>query len=83
MSNVRMLRTEPDFVCIPIEQAMYCTDCQTVNNSSNERCGHCGGESLRKVTVLIEGPPNGPGPGSAPPVCIVPTQHYKMLGRAA
>jgi hypothetical protein len=29
------------------------------------------------LTTLIDGPPRGPGPGSAPLRCIVPTPHFE------
>ncbi len=42
MRNVRMLRPEPNLVSIPVEEAIYCENCETVTNSHRERCGRCG-----------------------------------------
>jgi hypothetical protein len=83
MPNLFMLRAEPNFLSIPIDQAMYCDECRAINNSSNERCGRCGGDSLTKVVVPVGGPPEGPEPGSAPAHCIPPAPTFELLGRAA
>jgi len=32
MRNVKMLRTEPNFVSIPAEMAIYCENCENVSN---------------------------------------------------
>ena len=65
MRNVKMLRTEPSFVSIPVEQAAYCENCKTVSNSNRSRCGVCGSESILRLVVLLDGPPSGPGSGPA------------------
>ncbi len=83
MGNVYMLHTEPNFVSIPIEEAMYCSTCNAVNNSTYDRCGSCGGETLSKVAAPMGGPPDGPGPGPAPALAAVPAPTFQQLRRAA
>jgi hypothetical protein len=72
MRNVRMLRTEPNLVSIPVEQAIYCENCETVTNSHRERCGRCGSDRVLRLAALIDGPPSGPESGPAPAGCIAP-----------
>jgi hypothetical protein len=72
MRNIKMLRTEPNFVSIPVEQAIYCENCQTVSNSVRRRCGICGSEAIFSLTSLIDGPPSGPDSGPAPAGCLLP-----------
>jgi hypothetical protein len=83
MRNVQMLHTEPKFVSIPVEQAIYCENCETVSNSSNSRCGVCGSEAITRLSKLIGGTPDGPGSGPAPACCIVPTLQFETVRRAA
>ena len=72
MRNVRMLRPEPNLVSIPVEEAIYCENCETVTNSHRERCGRCGSERVLRLAALIDGPPSGPESGPAPAGCIAP-----------
>ncbi len=83
MRNVQMLRMEPDFLSIPLEQAMYCSMCNAVNNSPNVRCGGCGCEALSRVVVPPSGPPDGPGPGPAPALGVLRFPEFEELRRAA
>ena len=39
MCNVRMIRTEPGLVSIPLEKAVYCENCTMVSSSARQRCG--------------------------------------------
>lgn len=71
MRNVKMLRMEANFVSIPVEMAIYCQNCETVSNSTRRRCGVCGSEAIFSLTILIDGPPPGPGTGPAAAGCIV------------
>lgn len=82
MRNVKMLRTEANFVSIPVEQAIYCENCKTVSNSIRRRCGVCGSEAIFNLTTLIDGPPSGPSSGSAPVVCIFPLLHAESAQAA-
>ena len=82
MRNVRMLRPEPNLVSIPVEQAIYCENCETVTNSHRERCGRCGSERVLRLVALIDGPPSGQESGPALVGYIVP--HLELeVARAA
>lgn len=80
--NVRMLRKEAQFVSIPVEMAIYCENCETVSNSSRDRCGVCGSEAILSLVLILNGPPNNPGPGPAAPARIVSVLAFERL-RAA
>lgn len=82
MRNVKMLRTEANFVSIPVEQAIYCENCETVSNSTRRRCGVCGSEAIFSLTTLIDGPPSGPSAGPAAASCVIPLL-YKGSAKAA
>jgi len=82
MRKVQMIHTEPDFVSISIDVAVYCENCDTVSNSRRGRCGVCGSEAIVSLLTIINGPPNDPGPGSASPAPIVPIFAFERL-RAA
>ena len=60
MRNVRMIRTEPGLVSIPLEHAVYCENCEMVSTSAGERCGLCGSERILCLVLLFSGP-SGPG----------------------
>jgi len=82
MRNVQMLSTEPNFVSIPVEQAVYCENCETVSNSRRDRCGVCGSEAILALVAMIGGPPQNPGPGGAPAAQIAPTFAHERLSAA-
>jgi hypothetical protein len=73
MRNVRMLRPEPNLVSIPVEEAIYCENCETVTNSHRERCGRCGSDRILRLAALIDGPPSGPDSGPVLVGCIAPS----------
>jgi hypothetical protein len=72
MRNVRMLRPEANLVSIPVEEAIYCENCEMVTNSHCECCGRCGSVRVLRLIALIDGPPSGPDSGPAPAGCIAP-----------
>jgi hypothetical protein len=82
MRNVRMLRPEPNLVSIPVEEAIYCENCETVTNSHRERCGRCGSERVLRLTALIDEPPSGPDSGPALVGCTAPVLQLDVV-RAA
>lgn len=82
MRNVKMLRTEANFVSVPVEQAIYCENCETVSNSTRRRCGVCGSEAIFSLTTLIDGPPPGPSAGPGAAGCVVSFLH-KESAKAA
>lgn len=61
MCNVRMIRTEPGLVSIPLEKAVYCENCHMVSSSARQRCGLCGSERIVRIARLIP-KPSDPGP---------------------
>jgi hypothetical protein len=65
MRNVVMIRREPGLVSIPVENAVYCENCETVSTSSGRRCGLCGSEDIARLVPLIPGPwDQGPAPAA-------------------
>lgn len=64
MRNVRMIKSEPGLVWIPLEKALYCENCETVSTSAGQRCGICGSERIVRLVPLIPEPWN-PGPAAA------------------
>jgi hypothetical protein len=61
MCNVRMIRTEPGLVSIPLERAVCCENCKMVSSSARQRCGLCGSERIARLAPLIPEPWD-PGP---------------------
>jgi hypothetical protein len=82
MRNVSMLRPEPNLVSIPVEQAVYCENCENVTNSPSERCGECGSGLVLHLATLIDQPPSGPDSGPASQGCIVPAFHLEVVKAA-
>lgn len=78
--NIRMLRKAANFVSIPVENAVYCENCETVSNSGRDRCGVCGSEAILSLVRIIDGPPSNPGP--AAPAPIVPIFTFERLSAA-
>ena len=56
MRNVLMIRREPGLVSIPVEDAVYCENCEIVSTSSGRRCGLCGSEGLARLVTPNPGP---------------------------
>jgi hypothetical protein len=56
MRNVVMIRREPGLVSIPVENAVYCENCETVSTSSGRRCGLCGSEEIARLAPPVTGP---------------------------
>ena len=82
MCQVRRIDPEHRLVCIPVEKAIYCKNCENVTNLPFERCGKCGSELVVHLSRLIAQPPNGPDSDPASAGSIVPALHLE-LGRAA
>jgi hypothetical protein len=64
MCKVRMIRTEPGLVSIPLEKAVYCDNCKMVSSSARRRCGLCGSEQITRLVPLTTEPWD-PGPAPA------------------
>ena len=56
MCNVRMIRTEPGLVSIPMEKVIHCENCRMVSSSAKGRCGLCGSEKIVRLAPLIPEP---------------------------
>ena len=67
MCNVRMIRTEPGLVSIPLEKAVDCENRKTVSSSGGQRCGLWGSERIAYMARLIPDPRD---PGSAPALAL-------------
>ena len=66
MRNVQMIRKEPGLISIPIEKAVYCKYCKKVSNSTWNRCGLCGSDSILELAPLFVDPPDPtPTPAAA------------------
>jgi hypothetical protein len=66
MRNVTMIRTEPGLVSVPIEKAVFCENCETVSNSTAQRCGVCGSDQIVELATLFSDPWDpGPAPAAA------------------
>ena len=61
MCDVRMIRSEPGLVSIPLEKAVCCENCKMVSSSGKQRCGLCGSEQIVRLAPLIPEPLD-PGP---------------------
>ncbi len=82
MRNVRMLRSEPNLVSIPVEEAIYCENCEMVTNSHSERCGKCGSRCVLRLATLIDRPPVGPDSGPALAGRITPALQLALVKAA-
>jgi putative transposase len=49
MAKVIEIRTESVICNIPLHQALYCENCNTISNSRPYRCGVCGSEAVLRV----------------------------------
>jgi hypothetical protein len=66
MATVVEIRTEPAICSIPLDQAVYCENCNTIANSRPYRCGVCGSEAVLRVEPILNRDPQTPGPNFIP-----------------
>jgi hypothetical protein len=66
MAKVVEIRTEPAICNIPLHQAVYCENCNTISNSRLYRCGVCGSEAVLRVEPILNRDPDAPGQASFP-----------------
>ena len=93
MAKVVEIRTEPAICSIPLHQAVYCENCNTISNSRAYRCGVCGSEAVLRVEPILNRDPDPPGRASFPaqlsllrvvgayPASVQPTTHLNLRGR--
>jgi hypothetical protein len=65
MAKVLEIRTQPAICGIPLHQAVYCENCNTISNSRPYRCGVCGSEAVLRVEPILNDP-DPPGRASFP-----------------
>jgi hypothetical protein len=68
MPKVVEIRTEPVICSIPLRQAIYCENCNTISNSRPYRCGVCGSEAVLRVEPILNREPDPPGRASLLPI---------------
>ena len=66
MQKVVEIRTEPAIRSIPLHQAIYCENCNTISNARPYRCGVCGSEAVLRVEPILNREPDPPGRASLP-----------------
>ena len=66
MPKVVEIRTEPAICSIPVRQAIYRENCNTISNSRPYRCGVCGSEAVLRVEPILNREPDPPGRASLP-----------------
>jgi hypothetical protein len=66
MPKVIEIRTEPAICSIPLRQAVYCENCNTISNSRPYRCGVCGSEAVLRVEPILDRQPDPPSQASLP-----------------
>jgi len=66
MAKVLEIRTKPAICSIPLSQAVYCENCNTISNSRPYCCGVCGSEAVLRVEPILNRDPDPPGRASFP-----------------
>lgn len=66
MAKVKELRAQPIICSIPLRQAVYCENCETISNSRPDRCGVCGSESVLRVEPIFNREPDPPAVATYP-----------------
>jgi hypothetical protein len=61
MAKLLELRAQPVICSIPLEQAIYCVNCNTISNSRPSRCGVCDSEAILRVETIFDRDPDPPG----------------------
>ena len=66
MPKVVEIRTERAICSIPLHQAIYCENCNTISNSRLYRCSVCGSEAVLRVEPILNPEPDLPSRASLP-----------------
>ena len=62
MAKLTVIRPEPVITSVPLHLAMLCENCQTISNSSMQRCGVCGSQAVLPLKSLLDPEPQPPKP---------------------
>jgi hypothetical protein len=60
MAKIFELPVQPAICSIPLDQAVYCENCETISNSRLSRCGVCGSEAVLRVEPILNRNPEPP-----------------------
>ncbi len=71
MAKVIELRAEPIICSIPLRQAVYCENCETISNSRPYRCGVCGSEAVLRVEPILNRNPDPPAAAACSPKLVL------------
>jgi hypothetical protein len=66
MGKLIELLPDPPFCSIPLKDAVYCENCNTISNSRPFRCGVCSSEAVLRVAPIFDRDPE-PAPAAATP----------------
>jgi len=66
MAKVIELYAETAICSIPLQQTVYCENCNTISNSRPYRCGVCGSEAVLRVEPILNRNPEPPGQAAFP-----------------
>ena len=66
---------DPPFCSIPLKDAVYCENCNTISNSRPFRCGVCSSEAVLRVAHIFDCDPDPP----SPPVAATPSRAFFLL----
>ncbi len=66
MAKILEMRAEPAICSIPLHQAVYCENCNTISNSRPNRCGVCGSEAVLRVEPILNRNPEPPARAMLP-----------------
>jgi hypothetical protein len=83
MAKVVEIRTEPAICSIPLHQAVYCENCNTISNSRPDRCGVCGSEAVLRVEPILNRDPDPPGRALLPYPILSTPRSRSLAGRVA
>jgi hypothetical protein len=66
MAKLVELHAKPAICSIPLSQAVYCENCNTISNSRPDRCGVCDSEAVLRVEPILNRNPEPPGQAALP-----------------
>jgi len=66
MAKIFKLPVPPEICSIPLGQAVYCENCETISNSRPYRCGVCDSEAVLRVEPILNRNPESPSQAVQP-----------------